>query len=616
MRISTLLSALLYAGFPVAALPQPATPNPIEALNALKQDGAFNSFGAMDNHKATHEAVQSIVAQHKRDTAAGIPLSARALPTSQIKNGTTTIYGRVLGSTETFAGVPFAQPPVGDLRLRAPRAIDAYEPTINAAGIAAGCPQLFFSLESNTSAIFDVLGNVLTLPLLQAINGQEDCLTITVHRPTGIKAGDKLPVLFWIYGGAFQLGATNIYEGAPLISSALDADMPMIVVMPNYRVGGFGFLPGAEVKKAGVGNLGLLDQRLALQWVADNIEDFGGDPDKVTIWGESSGAISVFDQLALYDGDITYNNKPLFRGAIMNSGSITPVEDIDSAKAQRVYNKVVSKAGCDSSNDTLQCLREIDYETLLRATNSLPGVLSYSGVALPYLPRPDGLSLTVSPEKLVPGRKYAAVPMIIGDQEDEGTIFSLIMAGVNSNSDIATYLSSYMFTLIKALDIRPFVDIYGTASSEGSPFNTGIFNQLYPGFKRLASMLGDLVFTLTRRIFLTDAIAANPNVPAWSYLSSYFYGTPILGTFHGSDILAMWYGIPGGNVIHSMRKYYINFVHNLDPNVGLSGQQNWPKWNEGKKLMNFRNPSNRIIDDNFRQEAYEWMYANKDMLLV
>jgi carboxylesterase type B len=99
---------------------------------------------------------------------------------------------------------------------------------------------------------------------------------------------------------------------------------PIIFVTVNYRVAGFGFLPGAEILADGSSNLGLLDQRLGLQWVADNIAAFGGDPDKVTIWGESAGAISVFDQMALYDGNITYKGKPLFRAGIMNSGSVIP----------------------------------------------------------------------------------------------------------------------------------------------------------------------------------------------------------------------------------------------------------------------------------------------------
>jgi carboxylesterase type B len=112
-------------------------------------------------------------------------------------------------------------------------------------------------------------------------------------------------------------------------------------------------LGGFEILKDGSSNLGLLDQRLGLQWTADNIAVFGGGPEKVTIWGESAGSISVFDQMALYDGDCTYKGKPLFRAAVMDSGSITRADPIDCPKAQDVYNYVVSQAGCSSSGDAL-----------------------------------------------------------------------------------------------------------------------------------------------------------------------------------------------------------------------------------------------------------------------
>lgn len=101
----------------------------------------------------------------------------------------------------------------------------------------------------------------------------------------------------------------------------------------NYRLGAFGFLGGREVLADGAANLGLLDQRMGLEWVVDNIAAFGGDPDAVTIWGKSTGSISVFDQLALFDGNNTYKGRALFQGAIMDSGSITLTESVNGVKA-------------------------------------------------------------------------------------------------------------------------------------------------------------------------------------------------------------------------------------------------------------------------------------------
>jgi triacylglycerol lipase len=150
------------------------------------------------------------------------------------------------------------------------------------------------------------MGELANILLFQtATDAGEDCLTVSIRRPTGTEAGANLPVLVWIFGGGFELGSTSMYDGTGLVSASMNLGMPIIFVAINYRVGGFGFMPGSEILKDGSANLGLLDQRLALEWIADNIKAFGGDPTKVTIWGESAGSISVFDQMALYDGDNT-----------------------------------------------------------------------------------------------------------------------------------------------------------------------------------------------------------------------------------------------------------------------------------------------------------------------
>lgn len=328
-----------------------------------------------------------------------------------------------------------------------------------------------------------------------------------------------------------------MYDGESLLTNAIDQDQPYVFVAVNYRVAGFGFMPGAEILADGSANVGLLDQRMGLEWVADNIAAFGGDPTRVTIWGESAGAISVFDQMALYGGDIVYNGKPLFRGAIMDSGSLAPAENIDSAKAQKIYDKVVLTGGCSTSADTLACLRGLDYDTFLNAVNSVPGILGYNNVALSYLPRPDGVVLPQSPNVLASTGQYAAVPMIIGDQEDEGTLFALFTPNVTTDAELVEYFSDIFFQQATDAQIQGLLDTYPQDAASGSPFNTLLLNELYPQFKRIAAILGDVVFTLTRRGFLASALAANPGVPSWSYLASYDFGTPYLGTFHASDII-------------------------------------------------------------------------------
>ncbi|KAL2205771.1 lipase [Sarocladium strictum] len=530
--------------------------------------------------------------------------------------GKDTIVGASLLDVESFRGIPYADSPTGPLRLRPPQRLTRSLGTFDATPIAPACPQMLISRES-LGVIGNIANDLLNLPFLQNVTGREDCLSVTVQRPAGVKKGDKLPVLFWIYGGGFELGSTSTYDGTSLLAEASKQGQDFIFVAVNHRVAGFGFLAGKEILDDGASNLGLLDQRMGLEWVADNIADFGGDPDKVTIWGESAGAISVFDQMALYGGDATYKGKPLFRGAIMNSGSIVPSDPVDCPKGQAVYDTVVRNAGCSGASDTLNCLREVPYDTYLRAVNSLPGILGYQSVALAYLPRPDGVVLPDTPDKLAQAGRYYPVPMIIGDQEDEGTLFALFQPNLTTTAKVVDYFSQYFFQGATKAQLNRLVQSYRPAIIGGSPHRTLLLNEWYPGFKRLAAMLGDLVFTLTRRIFLEVTLAANPDVPSWSYLSSYNYGTPILGTFHGSDILQTFYGILPNNAARSTRTYYFNFLHNLDPNKGVQKYAKWPQWKEKKELMWFEKPtSNSILKDDFRQGSYEIITELADALHI
>jgi carboxylesterase type B len=528
-----------------------------------------------------------------------------------------TVVGSSLLGVEKFAGIPFADAPVGKLRLRPPqRRTKSLGNAFDATGLGPSCPQLFFSTKGDL--LTSVLGELIDSPFLQTVTGQtEDCLTMTVQRPAGTKAGAKLPVLFWIFGGGFELGSPQMYDASGLISNGVAQGKPFIFVAVNYRVGGFGFLAGKEILADGASNLGLLDQRMGLEWVQDNIAAFGGDPTKVTIWGESAGSISVFDQMALYGGNNTYKGNKLFRAGIMNSGSIVPADKVDCPRCQDIYNLVVKEAGCSGSANTLQCLRAAPYDTFLRAANSVPGILSYSSVALSYLPRPDGVVLPDSPDILAKSGQYAAVPMIIGDQEDEGTLFSLFQTNLTTQNDLINYLSEVFFHDATKAQVAELVATYSPVLSEGSPFRTGVLNNPYPQFKRLAAILGDLVFTLTRRLFLEGTSAVNPNVPSWSYLASYDYGTAVLGTFHGSDLLQVFYGILPNYASKSIQSYYISFLYTMDPNNGTSSEfPKWPQWKEKKQLMNFYNAFSTLITDDFRSDSAAWLNGHVDVLHI
>ncbi|KJX94251.1 lipase like protein [Zymoseptoria brevis] len=561
-----------------------------------------------------------------------IPLDQRqaTTPSATIKNGVVT---GTSGDVESFSGIPFAEPPVGDLRLRAPRSYSAPFPggTFAATKQAPACPQFAFQVDNTDqsavpqSVVGDVVGELLNSPLgMKVLNSQEDCLTITVQRPKGTKSTDQLPVLYWIYGGGFVAGWSSMYDGTNIIKTSVELGQPIIYVAVNYRLGGYGFLHGKELAAEGGTNLGLRDQRLGMEWVADNIAAFGGDPSKVTIWGESAGAISVMDQTIVNGGDNTYNGKALFRGAIMNSGSIIPATDSKSPKAQAVYDTVVAKAGCSGSADTLACLRKLSQQDFQRAVTSVPGIFDYQSLNLEYLPRPDSSSsfFSESPEAAIQAGRFAKVPVIVGDQEDEGTLFSLVQSNITTNQQLINYFASYFPANPNAV-----ADVTGLAANypdqpllgqpAGSPFRTGPLNSIYPQFKRIAAILGDITFTLTRRAYLD--IITKQGVKAHSYLSTFAYGTPVLGTFHASDILKAFGMAATDQQAKTFQNYYVSFVTKQDPNaLGTSAPLiDWPEWNNGTtQLLEIGALGNGIMKDDFRQSAYNYLVSRTESFRV
>lgn len=547
------------------------------------------------------------------------PILPRAEEVSvEIPSG--TIIGSLTG-VESFNGIAFADAPVDHLRLRPPRKLTRNLGIFNATGKAPSCPQM--PPNSTEINLPPIPGQDNNMPAVNAsdVNGQEDCLTVSIQRPKGVQPNGKLPVLFYIFGGGFMFGGPEFNDAENFIKFAERQNQDFIFVGVNYRLGGFGFLGGAEILEDGSANLGLLDQRMGLEWVADNIAYFGGDPDKVTLWGQSSGSISVFDQMALYNGNATYKGKPLFRAAIMNSGSVIPTAPVDSTKAQAIFDRVAQVANCTGDRPKLECLRSLSVEKFYHAANSVPGILDRSSLALSYLPRPDGVVLASSPEVLANEGRYHAVPVIIGDQEDEGTLFSFAQFDVNSTDKLVDYLSDFFFTNATKNQVVSLVEKYPEDSSAGSPFRTLQRNEWYAdeygngrGFKRIAALLGDLVFTLARRLAIEGMMQSHPDVPVWSYLNSYAYGVlPYYGTLHGSDVRMMFNGT--GVPAKSSRTYYLNFMHNLSPNVGNTQYRNWPMWTPNeKKLLWINLLLNSVIKDDFREKPYIFIKENTEAL--
>ncbi|KAH7052379.1 Alpha/Beta hydrolase protein [Macrophomina phaseolina] len=539
----------------------------------------------------------------------------QARPTVTIQNG--TVVGSSAGGVESFKGIPFAQPPVGPLRLKPPQPITESFGTIQAVGIPDSCPQFYVQIDTST-LVGDVIADLIGNPAVQAATqSSEDCLTLNVQRPTGTTADSKLPVLLWLFGGGFEFGSNQLYDGTPFVTKSVGLGKDIIYVAINYRVGGFGFLAGQELQADGSTNLGLRDQRLALQWVQDNIEAFGGDPEKVTIWGESAGAISAFDQTIINGGDNTYNGRPLFRAAIMNSGSLVPAQDVSSEKAQNIYDTVVRNAGCSGQVDTLSCLRGLSTQDFLSAANNVPAIFGYRSVDLSYLPRPDPSDdfFPESPDAAVAAGRVAKVPVIIGDQEDEGTLFSLVQLNITTDAALTAYLQSY-FPATDPQVVADLVASYPSAPSAGSPFRTSIANEIRPQFKRLAAILGDITFTLTRRVYL-DLIV--PQIPAaYTYLNTYLFGTPVLGTFHASDVLVNFFSLLPITA-DKTRQYYINFAADLDPNSAVpAGAPAWPEYTSAQRpLLQFAAGGFVTVGkDDFRQAQFKVLAGSASSLTI
>ncbi|KAJ3863949.1 Alpha/Beta hydrolase protein [Lentinula novae-zelandiae] len=477
------------------------------------------------------------------------------------------VTGVTSGNTQEFLGIPFAQPPTGPLRFNLPQPVPSYNASFSATAMGPACPQQTIDLPILTGLAAETIDFIVNSIYGFVFPDDEDCLTINVIKPASATTSSKLPVLVWIFGGGFELGGPQMYDGTSIVERSIELDEPVIYVSMNYRVTAFGFLSSQEVKDAGVGNLGLQDQREAFRWVQKYIGAFGGDPTKVTIWGESAGAISASLHMVSNSG----NTEGLFRAAFMQSGSPIPVGDITDGQAY--YDSLVGATGCSESSDTLDCLRGVDYTVLKAAVDATPGIFAYQSLNLAWLPRADGVFLTDDPQKLVQQGQVSAIPIVSGDCDDEGTLFSLASLNVTTQSDIATYVQTIFLPNISDSDLAELLTEYPADITEGSPFDTGILNAITPEFKRIAAFQGDAVFQAPRRFFLQSLSGKQP---IWSFINKRLKYLPVLGSAHGTDILNV-YG--GGD----MADYLIRFAATLDPN-GNTGIE-WPQYTTGSPNM-------------------------------
>jgi triacylglycerol lipase len=253
----------------------------------------------------------------------------------------------------------------------------------------------------------------------------------------------------------------------------------------------------------------------------------------------------------------------------------------------------------------------LPYDNFNHAVNSVPGLIGYNSVALSYVPRPDGTFLTASPDVLGLEGKVARVPFIVGDMEDEGTLFALFQSNITTKEEIVDYLFGRYFIHATKEELTELVNLYDDNEEYGSPFRSGPENNWYPQFKRLAAILGDLVFTITRRGLLKFAVDIGADKPFWSYLNSYYQGTPFLGSTHGLDIISVFYGLAPGYATTAWRQYYLNFINHLDPNEGISSDvAYWPQWKENRTIIQMFPDRSEYITDDFRQPVLDLLLTN------
>ncbi|KAH8982277.1 carotenoid ester lipase precursor [Lactarius akahatsu] len=488
-------------------------------------------------------------------------------------------------------------------RLRIPEPVPPYEGLYYVQEYGKACPQQFLKLPNglDSELVYEV--NKIVAQIYDTKSpSDEDCLTINVVRPSYATSKSLLPVVVWIFGGGFQIGSPNIYNGSSIVSRSIDLDQPVIFVSMNYRLSALGFMPGKEVKAAKAGNLGLQDQRLALKWVQTYITEFGGDPSKVTIWGESAGAISVSLHMLANKG----NQEGLFRGAIMQSGGPIPVGDIENG--QPYYDFMVEKTGCSGSSDTLRCLRKVPYTTFKRAMDESPNFFAYQGLSLAWMPRVDGVFLTEPPQYSVLRGHVSNVPMITGNCDDEGSLFSIATINISTSAQMKDYLKLYMMPTVKDSQVDLFLKYYPNDQRAGCPFDTGIKNALSPQFKRTAAIQGDFVFHGPRRLLLKHRADKQKS---WGFIHKRGKNIPFLGAAHALDIVAA-FG-PRGD----LKDYIIRFTNNLDPNGKKGLGIPWPQWNPEKpKVIIFQDGALFPIvvgDDNYRTDPLN-LVANLSLL--
>ncbi len=446
-------------------------------------------------------------------------------------------------SADAYLGIPFGEPTGGANRWRAPRPKQPWHNVLNAVSYGPVCPQ--------------PASNTTTPPQ------SEDCLSLNVWAPAGYSGSSpRLPVMVFIPGGGFIQGSGSdpAYNG-----SYLAANYDVLVVTLNYRVGMLGFLAADGLE----GNYGIRDQQLAMRWVQDNIAPFGGDPAKVTLFGESAGAISV----GLH-ATVVPSSRPLFRSAITESNllGLPLMATADARTAGTLFKQL---AGCQ----TIDCLRALPVATILSAQGSYQsaamGVFTGWSGYNPIAPVIDGQLIVGQPIRAIEGAT-GLKPMLVGTNLNEGTWFSgqiAQMAGPNAfNLSVYTSFIAGKF----GPQAQRLTPQYGAPSSDNSA--------------RYTQMFTDYVFTCSNHV-LAEKAATSPRslhiyqftqhsafnlsgVPACADMVCHTDELPYV--FHSASLLGFTFTAADNELSEQMMTYWTNFAKTLDPNAPVKPHVSWP----------------------------------------
>ncbi len=487
------------------------------------------------------------------------------------------VMGVDLDGCERYAGMRYAKPPVGDLRFRAPQRVEPWEGVHDATEFGPCAPQPP-----------PLAGTLITTGELRT---DEDCLFLNVYTP---RADDRRrPVMVWIHGGAYVMGSGDMYDGRSLARRG-----DIVVITLNYRLGVLGWLAvdHLDASLAGSGNNGLRDQIEALRWVRDNISAFGGDPGNVTIFGESAGGGSIAALLAAPDADGLYHK------AIIQSG---PVAIAPPYKPELLTQTLLEALG--EPDGGIEALRQADPAQLIQAQVDIGDVdrlgrdrdhpIDGSGIGL--RPSVDGVVVQATPRQAVSARGAGNVPLLIGTNRDEGTLFSLLLPTDISDAD--------------AIAALPDTVTDRNAVARG-------YAERDTGHRLLVDLMTDTMF-LIPTLRLADA-QADAGGSVWAYL--FTWATPVfgglLGATHALELPFLWDEIDNPlwqtfvgtdaprSLVDAMQEAWISFARHGDP--GTLDAAAWPRYETAGRTTLELDEELRVVDDPNQATRELWYEAS------